>query len=289
MAASNVPTPRGPGRRVAIYWDFENMVRSQYRRAYCPAAGDDPWKRDTEAQRLAKAMEADAQIKVDSIVTYAASLGEVAINRAYCTWDRPVFGWYAPRLSRNFTEMTQLFTEDAGKNGADISIAIDLVDDLRRDEGITDVLLCTGDGDFLPVVHVCSRSNCRLYAVAVAGSTSPRWVNHTIFRYHHKLDPTPADVVQLARQRGAWAHDHAGLVNEALRQLPDGHWVTTDRFDILMRSVCWIYNADPTSVGSVDQLVRAGSEAGLLEVSEIGGVPHVRLRPTTDASTSAAV
>ncbi|MDF9715140.1 NYN domain-containing protein [Nocardioides sp. ChNu-99] len=162
--------------RVALYLDFENLVASQYNAVHgksawikdrvVHAAADDP----TVAPRL----EA-SRIDVDAIVDYAASLGVVAISRAYANWACPAFASYARDVTARALDLTQLFPLAGTKNGADIRLATDVFDDMMRHPDITHVLVAAGDSDYVAVAQKAKRLGRSVVGVGVAGSVGRYW------------------------------------------------------------------------------------------------------------------
>lgn len=165
-----------PEPRVALYLDFENLVASQYDAVH----GRSAWQRD----RVVHATAADADVMaklrasrldVDAIVDYAASLGVVAVNRAYANWANAAFAAYAEDLTSRAVDLTQLFPLSGTKNGADIRLATDVLDDLARFGDLTHVLIAAGDSDYVAVAQKARRAGRAVVGVGVAGSIGKYW------------------------------------------------------------------------------------------------------------------
>jgi hypothetical protein len=58
------------------------------------------------------------------------------------------------------------------KNGADIRLAVDAVEDLMRHPDITHVVLVAGDSDFVPLAQSCKQLGRYVVGIGVSGSTS---------------------------------------------------------------------------------------------------------------------
>ena len=161
--------------RVAVYLDFDNIVMSWYdrvhgRNAY---AGDrqkiiaDP-DEPTIAHRLK-----DATIDVGAIIDYAASFGTLVLTRAYADWSSPVNAFYRSQLVARAVDLVQLFPAAAyAKNGADIRLAVDTVEDMFRLPDLTHVVIVAGDSDYVPLAQRCKRLGRFVVGVGVAGSTA---------------------------------------------------------------------------------------------------------------------
>ncbi|WP_447644322.1 NYN domain-containing protein [Nocardioides zeae] len=162
--------------RVALYVDFENLVASQYDAVH----GRHAWQRDKVVHAaaddpvVAPRLEA-SRLDVDAIVDYAASLGVVAISRAYANWASPAFASYARDLTSRALDLTQLFPLSGTKNGADIRLATDVVDDLTRYADLTHVLVAAGDSDYVAVAQKAKRLGRSVVGVGVAGSIGRYW------------------------------------------------------------------------------------------------------------------
>ena len=167
--------------RVAVYIDFDNVVISRYDNLH----GDGAWRKDEARHHRADLTSADpvdvklAQAEVDlgAIVDYAASFGVVAMTRAYADWSVPANAAYRKALVDRAVDLVQLFAAAGTKNGADIRLAVDTVEDLSRHADITHVTLVAGDSDFVPLAQRCKRMGRFVVGIGVAGSTSRALVN----------------------------------------------------------------------------------------------------------------
>ncbi|UWF76967.1 MULTISPECIES: NYN domain-containing protein [Microbacterium] len=161
--------------RVAVYLDFDNIVISWYDRVHGRNAygkdrqriADDP--NDAEvADRLSRAM-----IEVGAIIDYAASFGTLVLTRAYADWSSPVNAEYRTQLVARAVDLVQLFPAAAyAKNGADIRLAVDAVEDMFRLPDLTHVVIVAGDSDYVPLAQRCKRLGRYVIGVGVAGSTA---------------------------------------------------------------------------------------------------------------------
>jgi len=164
--------------RVAVYIDFDNIVISRYdqlngngawrrhnARAVIPAKGGD----DEVASKLAA-----AEIDVGAIIDYASSFGTVALSRAYADWSVPVNASYRKQLVNRAVDLTQLFpTTKAFKNGADIRLSVDVLEDLFQLPDLTHVVIVAGDSDYIALAQACKRLGKFVLGIGVSGRTSP--------------------------------------------------------------------------------------------------------------------
>lgn len=161
--------------RVAVYLDFDNIVMSWYDRVH----GRNSYSRDRQkisehppepdiAERLAK-----ATIDVGAIIDYAASFGTLVLTRAYADWSSAVNADYRVQLVARAVDLVQLFPAAAyAKNGADIRLAVDAVEDMFRLPDLTHVVIVAGDSDYVPLAQRCRRLGRFVVGVGVAGSTA---------------------------------------------------------------------------------------------------------------------
>ena len=167
--------------RVAVYIDFDNVVISRYDNLH----GDGAWRKDEARHHRPDLTSADpvdvklAQAEVDlgAIIDYAASFGVVAMTRAYADWSVPANAAYKKALVDRAVDLVQLFAAAGTKNGADIRLAVDAVEDLSNHRDITHVTLVAGDSDYVPLAQRCKRLGRFVVGIGVAGSTSRALVN----------------------------------------------------------------------------------------------------------------
>ncbi|MDN3496000.1 NYN domain-containing protein [Planococcus sp. APC 4015] len=161
--------------RVAVYLDFDNIVMSWYDRVH----GRNSYARDRQrisedatAPDIAERLAA-ARIDVGAIIDYAASFGTLVLTRAYADWSNPVNGDYRSQLVARAVDLVQLFPAAAyAKNGADIRLAVDTVEDLFRLPDLTHVVIVAGDSDYVPLAQRSKRLGRFVVGVGVAGSTA---------------------------------------------------------------------------------------------------------------------
>jgi hypothetical protein len=167
--------PDSQNGRLAVYLDFDNIVMSWYDRVH----GRNSYSRDRQrimedptepeiADRLRR-----ATIDVGAIIDYAASFGTLVLTRAYADWSSPVNAIYRSQLVARAIDLVQLFPAAAyAKNGADIRLAVDAVEDMFRLPDLTHVLIVAGDSDYVPLAQRCRRLGRYVIGVGVAGSTA---------------------------------------------------------------------------------------------------------------------
>ncbi len=164
--------PEASDSRVAVYIDFDNIVISRYdqvngRGSFMKDRGVSKPSADF-APRLKR-----ATVDIGAIIDFAASFGTIVLTRAYADWSAPVNADYRAQLVGRAVDLVQLFPAAAyGKNGADIRLAVDAVEDMFRLPDLTHVVIVAGDSDYVPLAQRCKRLGRYVVGVGVAGSTA---------------------------------------------------------------------------------------------------------------------
>ena len=164
--------------RVAVYIDFDNIVISRYDQVH----GRNQFQRDRvrEFDRSEKSADPDvaerlrrATVDIGAVIDYASSFGTLVLTRAYADWSAPVNADYRGQLVSRAVDLVQLFPAAAyAKNGADIRLAVDAVEDMFRLPDLTHVVIVAGDSDYIALAQRCRRLGRYVVGVGVAGSTS---------------------------------------------------------------------------------------------------------------------
>ncbi|KMM45856.1 hypothetical protein CWIS_08295 [Cellulomonas sp. A375-1] len=161
--------------RVAVYIDFDNIVISRYDQVHRRGAfqSDDARKYRLDADGDVPTKLRTARVDVDAIIDYASSFGRVVVSRAYADWSQPVNAGYHQQLIDRAVDLTQLFPVGPRmKNGADIRLAVDVIEDLFRLVDVTHVVIVAGDSDYIALAQRAKRLGRTVIGVGVAGSTS---------------------------------------------------------------------------------------------------------------------
>ncbi len=156
--------------RVAVYIDFDNIVISRFDQLH----GDGSWRK-TNAWKAGPAVVEkldEARVDVGAILDYASSFGTVAVTRAYADWSVAANARYKDQLVDRAIDLTQLFPVSGTKNGADIRLSVDVLEDLFRLPDITHVVIVAGDSDYIALAQRCRRLGRVVVGIGVAGGTS---------------------------------------------------------------------------------------------------------------------
>ena len=154
--------------RVAVYLDFDNIVISRYDQVH----GRNSFQKDK-----AKGLDADrltsATVDVGAVLDFASSFGTLVLTRAYADWSAEVNAGYRQQLVGRAVDLVQLFPAAAyGKNGADIRLAVDAVEDMFRLPDLTHVVIAAGDSDYIALAQRCKRLGRYVVGIGVAGASS---------------------------------------------------------------------------------------------------------------------
>jgi uncharacterized LabA/DUF88 family protein len=190
--------------RVAVYIDFDNIVISRYDQVH----GRGQFQRDkargfSGADRSAESDIAEklrrATVDVGAVIDFASSFGTLVLTRAYADWSDQVNAGYRGQLVSRAVDLVQLFPAAAyAKNGADIRLAVDAVEDMFRLPDLTHVVIVAGDSDYIALAQRCRRLGRYVVGVGVAGSTSKALAAacDELVTYDALPGITPADATQ---------------------------------------------------------------------------------------------
>ncbi|MDX1884692.1 NYN domain-containing protein [Mycolicibacterium sp. 120270] len=154
--------------RVAVYMDFDNIVISRYDQVH----GRNSFQKD-RARGLEKDKLAKATVDIGAIIDFASSFGTLVLTRAYADWSADVNAEYQSQLVGRAVDLVQLFPAAAyGKNGADIRLAVDAVEDMFRLPDLTHVVIVGGDSDYIALAQRCKRLGRYVVGIGVAGASS---------------------------------------------------------------------------------------------------------------------
>jgi hypothetical protein len=169
---------RDDTRSVALYWDFENLHAGLAEAKFGEGHYAKPDSRFKPQEPLAD---------VPAIVELSASFGPIAINRAYCNWQ--FYGRYRDALLQSGMELIQLFPPGASaKNGADIKLCLDTVEDLGRLRHIGTVVIVGGDSDYMPLAQKIKAAGRRLVGIGTRKNTNRHWASSChAFHYYEDL------------------------------------------------------------------------------------------------------
>ena len=256
---------------VALSWDFENLHAS-----LAEARQEGAYSKQDNRFKVQEPL-----IDVQAVVELAASFGPIAINRAYCNWQ--YFSRYRDALLQSAVELIQLFPPGgSAKNGADIKLCLDAMEDLGRFSHIGTVIIVGGDSDFMPVSQKVKAAGRTLVGIGARKNTNRHWAKSCHeFRYYENLlesplesAPRPADATQPLPGDPA-----AELFKRAVRLLAETQgdaWVNQASIWHMIKRLDSTF--DPKEHGHANFLAMLKAFDSLVEVKDGESDQVVRLR-----------
>jgi hypothetical protein len=271
--------------QVAVYLDFDNIVISHYDELHGRGAfHNDNAGRGNSSPEVAEKLAA-AHVDLKAIFEYAASFGTVSISRAYADWSAPVNASYKNDTVAASIDLVQMFPLSRSKNGADIRLAIDVIDDLSRYNYVSHVLIVAGDSDYVSLAQRCKRLGRTVVGVGAAHSVGRYWeAACDVFRYYDALPGLPP-VASRGAETPAPATD--GSTALLLRAVPlateksaDG-WTTAGALKSLMLRLDPSF--DEKLEGHSTFTAYLNAHGDVIETRSADNITDVRLRAATPA------
>ena len=190
---------------VALYWDFENLHASLVDQG-----------QGTGSYAASRFRPQEEIIDISTIIEFALSVGPLAINRAFANWVS--FNRYRVALLQSAIELIQIFPPGAnGKNGADIKLCLDVLDDMVRFPHIGTIIVVGGDSDYMPLSYKVKAAGRTLIGIGSRGSTNQHWARscHEFTMYESLLEPTSVPAKAESSAAAVGASDVEALSTEA--------------------------------------------------------------------------
>ena len=258
---------------IALSWDFENLHAS-----LCEARQEGAYSKQDNRFRVQEPL-----IDIQAVVEFAASFGPIAINRAYCNWQ--YFSRYRDALLQCAVELIQLFPPGgSAKNGADIKLCLDAMEDIGRFAHIGTVIIVGGDSDFMPVSQKVKAAGRTLIGLGARKSTNRHWAKSCHeFRYYETLvdsadasESLPAPV-QFAQPLPAdMAQDICRRALRLLAQTQGDAWVSQAALWQMIKRLDSTF--DPQEHGHANFAAMLQALAALVEMRQDEADLMVRLR-----------
>jgi uncharacterized protein (TIGR00288 family) len=253
---------------VALYWDFENLHAS-----LCEAKQEGAYSKQDNRFRVQEPL-----IDIQAVVELAASFGPIAINRAYCNWQ--YFSRYRDALLQSAVELIQLFPPGgSAKNGADIKLCLDAMEDMGRFGHIGTIIIVGGDSDFMPVSQKVKAEGRTLIGIGARKNTNRHWAKSCHeFRYYENLvegieDPAPLQAQPLQAEAAA---DILRRATRLLVQTQGEEWVSQAAIWHMIKRLDSTF--DPREHGHANFLAMLKALDALVDVREEDADLMVRLR-----------
>jgi hypothetical protein len=265
--------PEPSESRVGVYIDFDNVVISRYDQLW----GRGDFMRDRARHADTEALRArldQAKVDIGAILDYSSSFGTIAVKRAYADWSAPANASYQRQLTNRAVDLVQLFqVTSGGKNGADIRLAVDVVEELSRLPDLTHVVIVAGDSDYIALAQSAKRLGRTVIGIGVAGATSRALMaacdEFTDYDELPGVTPLPkpaqrqkapaknrpvkADAVGASAEAAGAAAD---AVNDESESEADAHLTPQDATDLLVRALRIIEAKGDNDEGAANAAVK---------------------------------
>ncbi|MBU8808810.1 NYN domain-containing protein [Mycolicibacterium goodii] len=280
--------------RVAVYLDFDNIVISRYDQVNGRNSFQKDKTKGLEADKLTK-----ATVDVGAILDFASSFGTLVLTRAYADWSADVNAGYRQQLVGRAVDLVQLFPAAAyGKNGADIRLAVDAVEDMFRLPDLTHVVIVAGDSDYIPLAQRCKRLGRYVVGIGVAGASSralaaacDEFIIYDALPGVPVFEPEPQSTPpRRTRRTKTDEHDEpeppdpqaaaTALLTRALQiglEKDDVEWLHNSAVKAQMKRMDPSFSEKSLGFRSFSDFLRSRSD--LVELDESSTIRMVRLRP----------
>ena len=276
--------------RVAVYFDFDNIVISRYDQIH----GRNSFQRDrTAGFHKTPGRLTTATVDVGAIIDFASSFGTLVLTKAYADWSADVNADYRGQLVGRAVDLVQLFPAAAyAKNGADIRLAVDAVEDMFRLPDLTHVIIVAGDSDYIALAQRCKRLGRYVVGIGITGSISKSLTAACDeFVTYDALPGVPVLVPKKPAKRAkAQAPDDepeqpdpqaaaTGLLERALRighEKDDAEWLHNSAVKAQMKRMDPSFSEKSLGFRSFSDFLRARSD--VVELDESSTTRMVRLK-----------
>lgn len=277
--------------RVAVYLDFDNIVISRYDQVH----GRNAFQKDkTAGFHKQPGRLTEATVDVGAIIDFASSFGTLVLTKAYADWSADVNADYRGQLVGRAVDLVQLFPAAAyAKNGADIRLAVDAVEDMFRLPDLTHVVIVAGDSDYIALAQRCRRLGRYVVGIGITGSISKsltaacdEFVTYDALPGVPTAAPAPAKKPKRAKAQEPEdepAPDPqaaaTGLLERALRighEKDDAEWLHNSAVKAQMKRMDPSFSEKSLGFRSFSDFLRSHSE--LVELDESSTTRMVRLK-----------
>jgi uncharacterized LabA/DUF88 family protein len=137
-----------------------------------------------------------------------------------CPWKRQL---YRHPLLKCAVELIQIFPPGASaKNGADIKLSLDAIEDVLRFPHIASIIVIGGDSDFIPLAQKIKAAGKDLVGIGCKGSTNQHWANScSDFKYYESFvgDTQAEESTEDEETDTIKVKDPVELISKAIRQI----------------------------------------------------------------------
>jgi uncharacterized LabA/DUF88 family protein len=278
-----------PDPRVAVYLDFDNIVISRYDQTH----GRNSFHKDRAAGfHKQPGRLSQATVDVGAIIDFASSFGTLVLTKAYADWSADVNADYRDQLVGRAVDLVQLFPAAAyAKNGADIRLAVDAVEDMFRLPDLTHVVIVAGDSDYIALAQRCKRLGRYVVGIGITGSISKSLTAACDEYVTYDALPGVPTVEPPAKKPRKKAADDAespdpqpgatSLLERAMRighEKDDAEWLHNSAVKAQMKRMDPSFSEKSLGFKSFSDFLR--SRTDVVELDESSTIRMVRLKPT---------
>jgi uncharacterized LabA/DUF88 family protein len=278
---------------VAVYLDFDNIVISRYDQIH----GRSQFQKDrTAGFHKTPGRLTTATVDVGAIIDFASSFGTLVLTKAYADWSADVNADYRGQLVGRAVDLVQLFPAAAyAKNGADIRLAVDAVEDMFRLPDLTHVVIVAGDSDYIALAQRCKRLGRYVVGIGITGSISKsltaacdEFVTYDALPGVPTLAPAPEKKTR--RTKAQTPDDEpeqpdpqaaaTGLLERALRighEKDDADWLHNSAVKAQMKRMDPSFSEKSLGFKSFSDFLRARTD--VVDLDESSTTRLVRLKP----------
>jgi uncharacterized LabA/DUF88 family protein len=276
-----------------VYLDFDNIVISRYDQVH----GRNAFQKDkTAGFHKQPGRLTEATVDVGAIIDFASSFGTLVLTKAYADWSADVNADYRGQLVGRAVDLVQLFPAAAyAKNGADIRLAVDAVEDMFRLPDLTHVVIVAGDSDYIALAQRCKRLGRYVVGIGITGSISKsltaacdEFVTYDALPGVPAVAPPPARRARRTKAQEADEEPEApdaqatatGLLERALRighEKDDADWLHNSAVKAQMKRMDPSFSEKSLGFRSFSDFLRARSDVA--ELDESSTTRMVRLKP----------
>jgi hypothetical protein len=145
----------------------------------------------------------------------------VNINKAYSHWG--FLYSYSSDLQNHSVDLIQLFPRGGHcKNGADIRMAIDVIEDLALNPHITTVVIVGGDSDYISIAQKVRQKGRSIIGIGIKETTNQYWIKAcNEFKFYSSLlvKSSAIDDVEAEGYEAGDIHDAKELLARAVARI----------------------------------------------------------------------
>ena len=110
-------------------------------------------------------------LELTPLIEFLENRGPVVVKRVYGDWSR--FARYREDLMNNSVDLVQIYSVRAGKNRADIRMALDAFETAITRQQLKTFVIVSGDSDFGPLVNKLREYGCYTLGIGPRDVTHP--------------------------------------------------------------------------------------------------------------------